>query len=80
MTDISDLRILLCLLSYDPNKKLLSHGPLPFSGLNWMGLLNVRNLSKLALFPLDKLILKQKYRVLDFNNLLQCHYVKSRFL
>lgn len=39
MIDISDLRILLRLFSYNPNKKLLSRSPLPFSRVSWMGLL-----------------------------------------
>lgn len=45
-----------------------------------MGLQNVRNISKLDLFSPDELTLKQKYRVLGFNNLLQCHYIKFKFL
>lgn len=78
VTDISDLSISLHLFSYNPIKKLLSRSPLPFFRLSWMGLLNVRNLSKLDLSPLDKLILRNT--VLGFSNSLQRHYIKCKFL
>lgn len=58
----------------------MSYSPLPLSRVSWMGLQYVRNLSKLDLFPPDELVLKQKYWVLGFSNLLQCHYIKFKFL
>lgn len=50
-TDFSILGIFLPLFSYSP-KKLLSYSPLPLSRVSWMGLHNVRNLSKLDLWLL----------------------------